>query len=293
MASTFSTNKNLELPGNGDYVDTWNVPVNADLNVIDAALGGTTALSLTTGASTLSVSQYQKLILSITGALVANVTYSIPSTVGGFWIVRNATTNAFSITIANTGGGANVVIPQGSVQLVYSDGTNIRSVGATLAEVLAIIALIDVNAGAGLTGGGSLATDVTLAADFATSAQWRSNTNDKVLEPPAIWGAMAEVTLTDGATISWDMGSGFDFVVTLGGNRTMAAPTNTKVGQKGRLIIQQDGTGSRTMTWNSVFDFANATAPTLSTTASAKDYLYYDVRSSTEIFISLAGRAVA
>jgi hypothetical protein len=293
MASTFSTNKNLELPGNGDYVDTWNVPVNADLNVIDAALGGTTALSLTTGASTLSVSQYQKLILSITGDLVADVTYSIPSTVGGFWIVRNATTNAFSVTIANTGGGANVVVPQGSVQLVYSDGTNIRSVGATLAEVLAIIALIDVNAGAGLTGGGSLATDVTLAADFATSAQWRSNTNDKVLEPPAIWGAMAEVTLTDGATISWDMGSGFDFVVTLGGNRTMAAPTNTKVGQKGRLIIQQDGTGSRTMTWNSVFDFANGTAPTLSTTASAKDYLYYDVRSSTEIFISLAGRAVA
>jgi hypothetical protein len=293
MASTFSTNKNLELPGNGDYVDTWNVPVNADMNVIDAALGGTTALSLTTGASTLSDTQYQKLILSITGALVANVTYSIPSTVGGFWIVRNATTNAFSVTIANTGGGANVVVPQSSVQLVYSDGTNIRSVGATLAEVLAIIALIDVNAGAGLTGGGSLATDVTLAADFATSAQWRSNTNDKVLEPPAIWGAMAEVTLTDGATISWDMGSGFDFVVTLGGNRTMAAPTNTKVGQKGRLIIQQDGTGSRTMTWNSVFDFANGTAPTLSTTASAKDYLYYDVRSSTEIFISLAGRAVA
>ena len=293
MASTFSTNKNLELPGNGDYVDTWNVPVNADMNVIDAALGGTTALSLTTGASTLSVSQYQKLILSITGALVADVTYSIPSTVGGFWIVRNATTNAFSVTIANTGGGANVVVPQSSVQLVYSDGTNIRSVGATLAEVLAIIALIDVNAGVGLTGGGSLATDVTLAADFATSAQWRSNTNDKVLEPPAIWGAMAEETLVDGATISWNMGSGFDFAVTLGGNRTMAAPTNTKVGQKGRLIIQQDGTGSRTMTWNSVFDFANGTAPTLSTTASAKDYLYYDVRSSTEIFISLAGRAVA
>ena len=293
MASTFSTNKNLELPGNGDYVDTWNVPVNADMNVIDAALGGTTALSLTTGASTLSDTQYQKLILSITGALVANVTYSIPSTVGGFWIVRNATTNAFSVTIANTGGGANVVVPQSSVQLVYSDGTNIRSVGATLAEVLAIIALIDVNAGVGLTGGGSLATDVTLAADFATAAQWRSNTDDKVLEPPAIWGAMAEETLVDGATISWNMQLGFDFVVTLQGNRTMAAPTNTKVGQKGRLIIQQDGTGSRTMTWNSVFDFANATAPTLSTTASVKDYLYYDVRSATEIFISLAGRAVA
>ena len=224
---------------------------------------------------------------------MANVTYSIPSTVGGFWIVRNATTNAFSVTIANTGGGANVVVPQSSVQLVYSDGTNIRSVGATLAEVLAIIALIDVNAGVGLTGGGSLATDVTLAADFATAAQWRSNTDDKVLEPPAIWGAMAEETLLDGATISWNMQLGFDFVVTLQGNRTMAAPTNTKVGQKGRLIIQQDGTGSRTMTWNSVFDFANGLPPTLSTTASAKDYLYYDVRSSTEIFISLAGRAVA
>lgn len=293
MASTFSTNKNLELPGNGDYTDTWNIPLNADMGVIDAALGGVTALSATSGTSTLTTTQYQKLILSVTGTLVGNVRYNIPSGVGGFWIVRNGTTGAFTTTIGNVAAGDTVAVDQSSIALVYSDGTNIRSVGTTLAQVLSILALIDVNAGAGLSGGGALSGDVTLAADFATPAQWRSNTNDKVLEPPTIWSAMAETTLTDAATVDWDMGSGFDFILTLGGNRTMAAPTNTKVGQKGRLIVAQDGTGSRTLTWNSVFKFANSTAPTLSTAASAQDYLYYDVRSSTSIYISLSGRAVA
>jgi len=292
MASSFSTNKNLELPGNGDYVDTWNVPVNADMNILDAALGGVTALSSTSGSTTLSASQYQKLILSVTGTLVGNVTYRIPSTVGGFWIVRNATSGAFSVTIDNVA-GSGVAVTQGSVAMVYSDGTNVRSVGTTTAEILAILALIDVNAGAGLTGGGPLSSDVTLAADFATASQWRSNTNDKVLEPPAIWDSMAETTLTDAATIAWDMQTGFDFIVTLGGNRTLGAPTNTKVGQKGRFMIVQDATGSRTLTWNSNFKFASATAPVLSTTANARDICYYDVRASNYIIITFAGRGFA
>lgn len=293
MTSTYSTNKNIELPGNGDYTDTWNVPVNADFNIIDAALGGTTSLNATGGSATLTAAQYQKLHLSVTGAMSGNVTYSIPAGVGGFWIVRNATSGSYTLTFASlTGGGTSATVDQSTIGIIYCDGTNVRFATITLATVTALLALIDVNAGAGLTGGGPLSGDVTLAADFATAAQWRSNTNDKVLEPPAIWDSMAEVTLTDAATISWNMQSGFDFIVTLGGNRTMGAPTNTKVGQKGRLIVVQDGTGSRTITWNSVFKFSNSTAPTLSTTASAQDWLYYDVRSSTQIYISLSGRAV-
>ena len=109
---------------------------------------------------------------------------------------------------------------------------------------------------------------------------------------------MAETTLTDAATIAWDMQTGFDFIVTLnpvtGASRAVGNPTNTKVGQKGRLIIQQPGSGGPcTVTWGSNFKFANGVAPTLSTTAGAIDVLYYDVRSSTYIIISLAGRAFA
>jgi hypothetical protein len=89
------------------------------------------------------------------------------------------------------------------------------------------------------------------------------------------------------------MSTGFDYIVTINGNRAIENPTNTKVGQKGRLIIQQGTPGSRTVTWGSSFKFANGIAPVLSTAATAADVLYYDVRSSTYIIISLAGRMFA
>jgi hypothetical protein len=41
------------------------------------------------------------------------------------------------------------------------------------------------------------------------------------------------------------------------------------------LIIIQDGTGSRTATFNSVFKFTGGTAPTLTTTAAARDILLF------------------
>jgi len=77
-------------------------------------------------------------------------------------------------------------------------------------------------------------------------------------------------TLTDGATISWNTALGQIATVTLAGNRTMAAPTNLKVGTY-ILNVIQDGTGSRTITWNSVFKWTAATAPPLTTAANRRD----------------------
>lgn len=77
-------------------------------------------------------------------------------------------------------------------------------------------------------------------------------------------------TLTDGATISWNTANGRIASVTLNGNRTMAAPTNLKVGTY-LLHVLQDSTGSRTITWNSVFKWPAGVAPVLTTTASARD----------------------
>ena len=82
---------------------------------------------------------------------------------------------------------------------------------------------------------------------------------------------IAETTLTDGATINWDMSTQSVCKVTLGGNRTLAAPTNGSTGQFCSILVIQDGTGSRTLTWNAVFEFASDTAPTLTTTASLGD----------------------
>lgn len=88
-------------------------------------------------------------------------------------------------------------------------------------------------------------------------------------------------TLTDAATISWDMSTTLnDVSVTLGGNRTLGAPTNVKVGQKGVLRVVQDGTGGRTLTFNSVFKFPGGTAPTLTTASGSVDRVYYHAISS-------------
>ena len=83
-------------------------------------------------------------------------------------------------------------------------------------------------------------------------------------------------TLTDQATITWDMDSQQVARVTLGGNRTIAAPTNANSGQVAILEVKQDGTGSRTLTWNAIYEFKDDTAPTLTTTASKADlFVFY------------------
>ena len=94
------------------------------------------------------------------------------------------------------------------------------------------------------------------------------------------------VALTDGATIAVDLSLGNNFTVTLAGNRTLGAPTNVTAGQSGVIVVTQDGTGSRTLAYNSAYKFAGGTAPTLTTTASAVDVLAYYVESSSRITVT-------
>ncbi len=97
-------------------------------------------------------------------------------------------------------------------------------------------------------------------------------------------GAVAVIgTLTDGATITPDLAADCNFTVTLGGARTIANPTNITAGQSGSIFLVQDGTGGRTASWGSYWDFPGGTAPTLSTAANAVDRVDYIVRSSTSI----------
>ncbi len=102
-------------------------------------------------------------------------------------------------------------------------------------------------------------------------------------------GAAANVTaLSDGATITIDMATACHHSVTLGGNRTFAAPSNQVVGQSGSIFITQDGTGSRTASFNSAFKFVGGTAPTLTTTAAAVDRIDYIILSSNVIHCAVS-----
>jgi len=102
-------------------------------------------------------------------------------------------------------------------------------------------------------------------------------------------GAAANITaLSDGATITIDMATACHHSVTLGGNRTFAAPSNQVVGQSGSIFITQDGTGSRTGSFNAAFKFVGGTAPTLTTTAAAVDRIDYVILSSNVIHCAVS-----
>lgn len=131
-------------------------------------------------------------------------------------------------------------------------------------------------------------TPAGLTAKEATVAEWRANTSDRILTTDIVNSAMQIVALTDAATVAWDMSTGIDFSLTLGGNRTLGNPTNTVVGRRGRIQVNQDGTGSRTLTLSSNLKTVGGAALSLSTGAGDKDFLDYDVVSASFIRISLS-----
>lgn len=81
----------------------------------------------------------------------------------------------------------------------------------------------------------------------------------------------SQKTLTDAATVTWDGNTGQSAILTLAGNRTLAAISNQKAGATYILIIKQDGTGSRTLAFNSNYKFTFGTTPALSSGANDVD----------------------
>ena len=145
---------------------------------------------------------------------------------------------------------------------------------------------------------GSLVFEGSTADDFETTLAVTDPTADRTITLPNATGTVpllslaqsfsaaqrgAISALTDGATITPDFALSNNYSVTLGGNRTLANPTNLTAGQSGCIFISQDGTGSRTLAFGTYWDFPAGTAPTLTTTANAVDLLVYTVRTTTSI----------
>jgi hypothetical protein len=124
----FTTNKNLEQPARGDYVGTWDTPVNSNTGIIDNSFGGVATVALTNSNVTLSAGQYQNVFLVFTGAISANIAITFPA-VGSFYTVQNLTSNtsAFyltAVTTASTGQG--IGLPPGEAVEIFTDGTNVK-----------------------------------------------------------------------------------------------------------------------------------------------------------------------
>ena len=97
-------------------------------------------------------------------------------------------------------------------------------------------------------------------------------------------GQRGEVTtLASGTTVTIDFADSNNFACTMTHNITFANPSNLVAGQAGSIFLTQDGTGSRTASWGSQWDFKAGLAPTLTTTAAAVDRIDYVVRSASSI----------
>ena len=95
--------------------------------------------------------------------------------------------------------------------------------------------------------------------------------------------------LTDGANIAVDFASGNNFYVTVGGDRTIDAPSNVVVGQSGMFIVEQDGTGGHTTTFAATWDFGDTGSPVPDETANKKAVFGYVVDWDSRVLCTFSG----
>ena len=247
-SSTLTFSSNLATGDSIDFVillgDTLSVGTPSDSTVTSAKLSGNI---VTPG--TLDVNG-QELILD------ADADTSITADTDDQIDIKIAGADDFQFT-ANTftaQSGSGVVIPEGGLTLGST------AISSTAAE-------INYN-------------DISTLGTSAASKTLTADANGLT----KITGAVLNVedTLTDASTITWDVIASPVAKVTLGANRTIAAPSGSTpaAGQFIALTVIQDGTGSRTLTWNATYEFASDTAPTLTTTANLGDLFIFKYNGS-------------
>jgi len=204
--------------------------------------------------------------LALSTATSASVTAVASATI----TLTNKTINGNSNTITNISLASAVkdVLP------VANGGTN--AITAPLARVsLGMITSV--------TGAMILPVGTTAQQDAAPVAgylRFNSTLSKLSFHNGTAWNAVGGNTaqvLVDAAIINWDMILGDVASVTLAGNRAMAVPTNIAVGTS-MLVVRQDATGGRTLTFPSIFQWTESTAPVLSVVANARNVisLFYD-----------------
>jgi hypothetical protein len=218
--------------------------------------------------------------LAITGAISAAVTYTIPSGVGGQWVIKNSTTDAsggpWAVTLASGGGGTSVALPRGVAVTLYSDGTNIAYSSLPPDGSVTTAKIAD----------GAITYVKMNSTAIAAGSDINANTASKLVPVTAIWDSAVYVGVTYASSVALDFSTGYNFSIALTGNLILANPTNAKVGQSGLIVLTQDATGGRTTTFGSSWKFAYGTAPVLDTAASRYNILSYSVVASNFILVS-------
>ena len=270
----------------------------------------TTALAITD--ATLSNGRNQ--VIKLTGTITGNQIVTIPNSVEKSYIIINATSGAFTVQFKTVSGtGYTFGTTEKETRILISDGTNIVDTGFSSSAIDAVVDDTSPQLGGNLdtnsyfiefddakgirddssneqlifqkqgsavnyyeitnaaTGNNPIFSvagdDTNIGLELTTKGTGLIKLNDAAYN--------AEATLTDGATIDWAVNAAPVAKVTLAGNRTINAPTGGSAGQFVSLLVIQDATGTRTLTWNAVYEFASDTAPVLTTTADLGDLFVF------------------
>lgn len=312
MASTYSDLK-IELIGTGDQTGTWGTTTNTNFSVaFQEAITGSADVAFSSADVTVTLTDTnsaqtaRNLRLNLTGTSggARQLILGAGCQIEKLYLINNGLADA--VTVKNTS-GTGIAVAAGKSMFVYNNGTNVVDAITYLSSLTLGTALPVASGGTGTTsttfvnlttnvtgtlpvanGGTGVATitGIIKGAGTGAFAAATAGTDYAGIDTAQTFtkGQRGEITaLTDGATITPDFADSNNFSVTLGGNRTLANPSNIVAGQSGSFFITQDGTGSRTLAYGSYYDFAGGTAPTLSTAASAVDRIDYVVRTSTSI----------
>ncbi len=247
--------------------DDTTVKVATDLTVGDdltllsdsavLGFGADTDTTLThTDGTGLTLNSTNKLCFQDTGTYVG-------SNADGDLDVVSDGTAVDSINLESAGGITLDAGTAGSGVIYEDDGTEMLRIHNSSSDVIVEAKVQDKDILFKGDDGGSGVTSLTLDMSNAGAA---------------IFGAAAynaEATLTDGSTPSWNAITQPVAKITIAGNRTIGAASGGVAGAFISLLIIQDGTGSRTMTWNAAYEFASDTAPTLTTTANKGDLFVF------------------
>ena len=136
MTSTYTANIGAEKPATGDRSGTWGTMTNTNMDIIDRAIAGVGAITLsgtthtlTTTDGSLTDGMYRVLVLGGSPSGTNTITIS-PNDQDKLYFVVNSSGQIATFT---QGSGANVSIPNGGSDIIYADGAGS---GAAVASVL-------------------------------------------------------------------------------------------------------------------------------------------------------------
>jgi len=322
MASTYTTNLRLTKQGDGDNPNSWGQVLNDGvISLADEAIAGYTTVSIGSAATVNLTAndgaddQARSAFLEIKGSIgtvATSIFLVVPSNTKSYSILNKVSANADSnVVMMRVAGNTGVTLGRSSTtfQHVVCDGTSVRSANllpnnvciadnlfvgnnAQIAGTVTVAGAGTFKAAVSVEGAAKFASTVTVsgAANFKSTVTVEGAQVNKstILLEGAVSLDDAPVhqtitTIADAASIVMNMATNNQFLVTLGGDRTLAAPTNLTVGQTGHIYCIQNSGGGHTLGYNSVFQFAGGSDPVVTPAGGAVNLLVFSVRATDKV----------